>query len=72
MLSSNDIADIFASPEAFKKSLKNYLQARVKSTPVLCFWPVIASTEFTKSMKSFISTSHRSTAEYKWHHTTLF
>ena len=31
MLYSNDIADIFASPEAFKKSLENYLQARVNS-----------------------------------------
>ena len=31
MLYSNDIADFFACPEAFKKSLKNYLQARVNS-----------------------------------------
>ena len=31
MLYSKYIADIFASPEAFKKSLKNYLQARVNS-----------------------------------------
>ena len=31
MLYSNDIADIFASPELFKKSLENYLQAMVNS-----------------------------------------
>ena len=28
-------------------------------------------TEFTKRMKSLLSTSHRLTAENKWHHTTV-